>query len=95
MKQERRKRSPRETMTARSECLSSIKPNKPHCCTARDWRDYTHALATEEHDHTVLCSMHVLYACMHECMYVQNVFVPLVRYLPLSVDGSSNIFEAK
>lgn len=38
--------------------------------------------------HPVLCCMYVcmcsMHACMHECMYVQNVFVLLV--LPMSVD---------
>lgn len=79
VRQERRRRSLRETMTARSECLSSIRPNELHSNMPRDWRGCTDS--PQGNTSTDTCCAVCVYACMHECMYVQCVLVPLVCYL--------------
>uniref|UniRef100_A0AAQ5YPU5 Enoyl reductase (ER) domain-containing protein n=1 Tax=Amphiprion ocellaris TaxID=80972 RepID=A0AAQ5YPU5_AMPOC len=68
VKQERKKRSLRETTTARSECLSSIRPNKTHCNTHRDWTGCTDSPQRNTTTHKCVCMYVCMYACA-VCMY--------------------------
>lgn len=81
VKQGRKKRSLRETTTARSGCLSFIKPNKALCNMLIETGDTTqiHHRGSQWHTSVLLyvcvyVCMHVLYACMYSmCLGLLSV----------------------
>lgn len=92
VKQERKKRSQRGTTTARSECLSFIRPSTPPTYS-RDWTGCTDSPQRNTTTHTSVC-VYVWMCCVSERMNVQYMSVPLVFFF-CHLIGKKNQFVSQ